>query len=102
MMRVVCDVNVLISGLLFGGVPGQVYDAGTKEGKFVFLRSQLLVDELRRVLSYPKFGSRLERAGVEIDQLLYDFVNASYPALLAYIPPDAVSDPKDIHSPYAG
>lgn len=97
MLRIVCDTNILISGLLFGGIPGQVYDAGTRTRQYLLLRSQPLVDELRRVLNYSKFEQWLERADLEIDALLYDFVNASLPAPLATIPPDAVTDLKDMH-----
>jgi predicted nucleic acid-binding protein len=51
MIRVLCDTNVILSGLFSGGIPGPIYDARTKHRKFLFLRSPILVDELRRVLN---------------------------------------------------
>ena len=97
MLRVLCDTNVIISGMFSSGIPNQIYQAGTRQGKFLFLRAQPLIDELRRVMQYPYFAERIQRAELEIDGLLYDFVNASLPATLATIPPDIIRDPKDLH-----
>ena len=47
-MKVVVDTNVLVSGLLFGGVPGQILTAWTS-GAFVLVASPSILDEYRRV-----------------------------------------------------
>ena len=47
-MKVVVDTNVLVSGLLFGGVPGQILTAWTT-GAFVLVVSPGILDEYRRV-----------------------------------------------------
>lgn len=47
-MKVVVDTNVLVSGLLFGGVPGQIL-AAWATGAFVLVVSPSILDEYRRV-----------------------------------------------------
>ena len=47
-MKVVMDTSVLVSGLLFGGVPGQILTAWTT-GAFVVVVSPSILDEYRRV-----------------------------------------------------
>jgi len=48
-VRVVLDTNVLISALLYGGLPEQILLAGLR-GEVQLLTSILLVEELERVL----------------------------------------------------
>ena len=48
-MRVVLDTNVLISALLFDGVPERIFLAGLR-GEFQLLTSISLLEELGRVL----------------------------------------------------
>ena len=43
-MKVVVDTNVLVSGLVFGGVPGQILTAWTS-GAFVFVVSPGILSE---------------------------------------------------------
>ncbi|MBC7671949.1 MAG: putative toxin-antitoxin system toxin component, PIN family [Polaromonas sp.] len=47
-MKVVVDTNVLVSGLVFGGVPGQILTAWTS-GAFVLVVSPGILSEYRRV-----------------------------------------------------
>lgn len=64
------DTNVVVSALLFaGGRPAQVR-AAWQAGAFVPLASAATVNELVRVLAYPKF--RL--APAERDELLADYL----------------------------
>ena len=65
MKRIVVDTNVLVSGLLFGGKPGEVVGLW-KEGLVVPLCSNEIVKEYLRVLAYPKF----QLSESEIDFLL--------------------------------
>jgi putative PIN family toxin of toxin-antitoxin system len=53
-IRVVCDTNVLVSGLLFGGIPEKIV-GHWKTGHIQPVMSREMVDELIRVLAYPKF-----------------------------------------------
>ncbi len=48
-MKVVLDTNVLVSGLIWQGIPRRIYDA-LKSGQFVLVVSSHILDEYRRVL----------------------------------------------------
>ena len=65
MKRIVVDTNVLVSGLLFNGKPGELVRLW-KEGRVVPLCSKEIVREYLRVLAYPKF----QLSESEIDFLL--------------------------------
>ena len=54
-MRVVLDTNVVISALLFGGIPRKVLERGLRE-EIVLLFSEEMLNELRGVLERPKFS----------------------------------------------
>jgi len=50
----VLDTNTLVSGFGWSGsIPGRVVDAAL-EGRFLLVTSPVLLEELRRVLDYPK------------------------------------------------
>lgn len=69
-VRVVLDTNVVLSALVFGGgLSGQVRRAWQR-GALLPLASTTSVQELVRVLSYPKF--RLSQA--EQEELLADYL----------------------------
>ena len=53
MTRAVLDTNTIVSGIGWGGTPGAVLDAALA-GHFEIVTSPALLDELRRVLAYPK------------------------------------------------
>lgn len=59
-MRVVCDTNVLISGILFGGKPRDLLRL-TSSGKITNFTSPALLKELEDVLQRPKFGLNEEK-----------------------------------------
>jgi hypothetical protein len=52
-IRAVLNTNTIVSGVGWGGPPGAVLDAALA-GHFEIVTSPALLDELRRVLSYPK------------------------------------------------
>jgi putative PIN family toxin of toxin-antitoxin system len=64
--RVVIDTNVVVSALLFGGVPGKLVPLW-KTGRIQVLASKEMIEEYLRVLAYPKF----ELSEEEINYLLY-------------------------------
>lgn len=65
-LRIVLDTNVVLSVLLFGGRLEFIRKAW-KDGKLKPLFSEDTLEELVRVLHYPKFGLEDE----EIDFLIY-------------------------------
>jgi putative PIN family toxin of toxin-antitoxin system len=54
-LRAVLDTNILVSGLGWGGTPAAILDA-VSDGRVVLITSAPLLDELRRVLAYPKLA----------------------------------------------
>lgn len=57
-MNVVLDTNIVVSGLIWGGLPRQLLDLG-RDGKVTFFTSTQLLEELENVLSRSKFISKL-------------------------------------------
>ena len=68
MIRAVLDTNTIVSGLGWGGAPGEVLDAALA-GHFQIVTSPALLDELRRVLTYPKLRAVIGDAN-ELVELL--------------------------------
>ena len=52
-MRVVCDTNVFVSALVFGGKPGRILDLA--RGRVIVIWTEAVRHELRRILT-SKFG----------------------------------------------
>lgn len=93
-MRVVADTNIVISGLLWNGNPRMVLDAA-RDGIIEIFSCPELLAELRGVLEREKFKTRLDRAGVSIDELIDGFA-----ALASLIDPGPIApvverDPDD-------
>ncbi len=69
-MRAVLDTNVFISGLLLPlSVPGQIV-AAWRGGQFAVVLSEPLLDEIGKVLAYPKISQRLGWS----DQIIADYL----------------------------
>jgi len=89
--RVVIDTNVLVSGLLFGGVPGKLVSLW-KEGRIQPLCSKGIIDEYLRVLAYPKF----ELTEKEISFVLYQEVLPWFEIVTVQVgDPFVKNDPED-------
>ncbi len=59
-MRVVCDTNMLVSGILFGGNPRDLLQL-CSSGKLTNFTSPELLREIEEVLLRPKFGLNKEQ-----------------------------------------
>jgi uncharacterized protein len=66
--RVVLDANIIVSGIGWGGTPAAVLDAALAS-HFEIVTSPALLDELRRVLSYPKLQAVIGEADELIELL---------------------------------
>lgn len=62
-MRLVLDTNIVVSGLIWGGVPRRLLDLARDEQATLFT-SSVLLDELADVLSRDKFASLLASQGI--------------------------------------
>lgn len=67
MIRAVLDTNVIVSGLGWGGAPGQVLEAA-RTGRFITVTSPALLAELTSVLAYPKLRDALSNAEAFLDR----------------------------------
>jgi len=71
-LRVVLDTNVVLSALLFGGGATSQMRRAWQQGALLPLASTATVQELVRVLAYPKFRlSQAEQAELLADYLPY-------------------------------
>lgn len=68
--RIVLDTNVVLSALVFGGDAMALLREGWQSRRFIPLASRQTIDELIRVLAYPKFGLNLR----EQEDLLSDYL----------------------------
>lgn len=68
-MKIVCDTNVLISALLWGGTPGRILER-IETGSDTLYTSCHLLQELANVLNYPKIARILERRNLSSNDIL--------------------------------
>ena len=95
MKHIVCDTNVVISGLLWKGAPRQVLTR-VEGGRSILFTSRVLLDELDRVLRYPKLMSILGKSGLCRQDILRWIVR--YATIVLPKPLDRVvvtADPSD-------
>ena len=70
-MRVLLDTDVLVSAVLFGGLPRQLLDAAL-QGRFVLVTGVELLDEFEDVLrgrfGFDRSAARLVRAEIGLSR----------------------------------
>ncbi len=93
-MRVVADTNVVVSGLLWYGPSRRILDLA-RVGTLELFTSAELLGELRDVLGRQKFASRLARADVSVDTLVFGFGALARIIDTAPIEPVVLEDPDD-------
>ena len=70
-MRIVLDANVFVSALISAkGAPARILTYWQEEG-FEVVVSPVILEELDRVLHYPKLQQRYHLAGKEIQRFLH-------------------------------
>ena len=62
-MHLVLDTNIVVSGLIWGGVPRQLLELG-RDNQTTFFTSSVLLDELADVLEKEKFAALLASQGI--------------------------------------
>ena len=93
MLRVVLDANVFISGLLSEyGPPGRILDAWL-EGRFLIFVSVQIINEIQRVLGYPRLSNRLDPGlADQLIENLAEYCEITEPKLTLDV---LVKDPSD-------
>ncbi|MCC6457132.1 MAG: putative toxin-antitoxin system toxin component, PIN family [Caldilineaceae bacterium] len=95
MIRAVIDTNIIVSAFFWGGLPRAALNAArTKRCRMI--TTENLIDELKDVISRPRFVKRLAQIGETVDSLLEN----DYRALVevvepAQIEPVILDDPDD-------
>jgi len=94
-MRVVLDTNVLISGLMLpDSVPGRIV-AAWQAGEFGLVLSEPMVEEIGRVLAYPKIRGRTGWTDEEIGNYLLLLRFKAEVVDIAGVDAGVPSDPND-------
>ncbi|WP_193198774.1 putative toxin-antitoxin system toxin component, PIN family [Nostoc sp. MG11] len=94
-MRIVLDVNVWISGLLWGGIPSKFLHLARNERITIFA-SQALFLELETTLRRAKFQSRLEMRGYTVESLMSVAEGFSESCSTEVVDVPELRDPDDI------
>jgi putative PIN family toxin of toxin-antitoxin system len=95
-VRFVLDTNLLVSGLLFAGLPRQLLNAA-RAGEFELCTSEVLLAELLDVLTREKFAHRLAQAGLAPERLVDDLRKLAVVVLPVNVPRVVPNDPDDDH-----
>lgn len=93
-MRLVLDVNTLVSGLLWRGAPRDLLNLA-REARFVMLGSTRLIATLDEVLHRDKFARRLHAAGQTAHDLVTDIAGLAELVTPADLPGPICRDPDD-------
>jgi putative PIN family toxin of toxin-antitoxin system len=95
MLRAVLDTNIIISGLLWGGLPGRIFQAALNEA-FTAVLTEALLAETMRVLSRDKFISQITARQIDLTKIQEQYRAAAEIVEPADILGNVVRDPKDV------
>ena len=96
-MKLVVDINVLVSGSLWSGNPSRLVDA-LLDGSATLCALSAVLAEFEEVIRRPKFQTRLEQRGQSGREIISRFRAAALIVESPIIPtPSALRDPDDIH-----
>lgn len=93
-MRLVLDTNTALSGLLWGGTPGRLIDAG-EAGQVELVGSTALLSELQGVLSREKFSRQLAKRKLAVADVFDGYAALVKVVAAARIAPTITRDPAD-------
>jgi putative PIN family toxin of toxin-antitoxin system len=93
-VRLVLDTNTVVSGLIWGRMPGRLIDAAAA-GKVQIISSLPLLDELHGVLVRKKFAAQLAEQGVGTADLFEGYAALVRLVDPAEIGPVILADPDD-------
>lgn len=95
-MRLVLDTNVVVSAIVWGGVPYQLLQAAAA-GTADLYTSPVLIEELRGVLARDHLASRLAHQRRSIDQAVEFYARFCQMVAPLDVPRIVPNDPDDDH-----
>jgi uncharacterized protein len=96
-VKLVVDVNVLVSGSLWTGNPSRLVDA-LLDGSASLCASEPVMAEFEEVIQRERFHKRVEQVGQSAREIISRFRAAALMVEGPAIPvPSALRDPDDIH-----
>jgi len=95
-MRAVLDTNVVVSALIWGGIPFALLEAAT-EGHIDLVTSPALLAELAEVLNRPHLSTRLQRVRGSVQEALGFYAAFTVSVTPASVPRTVPDDPDDDH-----
>ncbi len=90
-MRIVCDTNVIVSGILFG-IHSRTVLKAVAQGRMDAFTTPALLNELREVLLRPKFRLTVEQVDVTLELVRESFTCVDSRTALAVIADDPDDD----------
>ncbi|MFN6527112.1 putative toxin-antitoxin system toxin component, PIN family [Nostoc sp. ChiSLP03a] len=93
-MRVVVDVNVWISALLWGGVPDIILLLAEEQKITIFVSDALFL-ELETTLRRPKFQSKIESLNLRVEDIINATKDVLQFCLTVSVSAPQLRDPKD-------
>jgi putative PIN family toxin of toxin-antitoxin system len=96
-LRIVLDTNVVVSALLWRGVPYRLMEASRQRDQVQLFTSTVLLEELAEVLLRPFSIKRLAIVGITTRQVLADYLDAVDLVDPVVVPVVIADDPDDDH-----
>ena len=94
-MRVVADTNVVVSALLWSGLPSHLVTAAEAH-RITLYTSPALTEELRGILTRPRFVARLRHLHTTAEQVLAGYLKLAHLVLPSPLPQVVIQeDPTD-------
>jgi uncharacterized protein len=94
-MRVVLDTNIWLSGLLWGGVPGQILQL-VEQGEIIAIGSEEILDELLQTLQRPKLQKRLNQLAINAEAVMLAVRQIMTIVRIEPLEVTELRDPKDV------
>lgn len=94
-VRLVLDTNIIVSGLLWRGLPRRIMDQAFEGRGLLLFTTRNLLSELSDVLSRSKFHAALTAIGKPRDEVLLDYATLALLVRPARIPATILQDRTD-------
>jgi putative PIN family toxin of toxin-antitoxin system len=95
-MRLVLDTNVVLSALLWGGLPYRLLQAAV-DGDAELFTSPILAAEFGEILARPHLAAKLREQGTSADALVKLYLEFARPVSPLAVPRVVPDDPDDDH-----